>query len=153
MASIRFRQGGVWKDASSYRVRHNGAWITPSRIMARINGAWVQVWQAITGSIAGQIRPQRLGGSASTTYQDRGTLSIILTPAATPTSYRWFVTNDSHSMFFATGTNATCVGSGPNYDQEGWTELGSATINCEVTVNGTVLLLTRSIGYTVPGGI
>jgi hypothetical protein len=136
MASIKFRHGGVWKDASSYRFRHEGIWKTPSRIMARINGAWVQVWQALAVAVAGGFSQTSSGNNR---YTDIGSFYVTRTPTTSPapTAWTWELNDTGGQLsFFSGATSANFSCRGPQWQFGNFNPTFQADVRCTVTIEG-----------------
>lgn len=149
MASIRFRQGGVWKDASSYRYRSGGQWLQPSRIMARISGAWVQVWQAFTAYISGGFNQTSAGNNR---YQDIGSFNVQKSGGGAITSYSWAVNDYGGQLSFFQGANSANYSMrGPQYTPLQFNPTYDVVVGCTFVVDGVTRYAEQTFTYTGTG--
>lgn len=136
MPSMKYRQGGVWKDASSYRYRQGNEWKTPSRILARINGAWVEVWRALQVLVGGSFSATSSGNNR---YTDIGSFYVTRVPTTSPapTSYSWELNDTGGQLsFFSGATSANFSCRGPQYQFGNFNPTYQADIRCTVTIDG-----------------
>lgn len=155
MPGISAKHLGTWKPVKAVWARVAAAWLPVKMVSARTALGWKPVMSSVRAYISGNMIPTKVGGSASTTYNDRGNFSVVSSPTgATISGHQWSITDDGGLLSMSSTTSAICSLTGPSYDLMEEQLYWSFTLRCSAIVNGVRQdVETYSSTYTTRGGI
>ena len=145
--TLHMKDGGSWKTATPY-VRDGGAWKAPA-VYVKDAG----VWKLVHSPVSVSISPPWISDSNTSASWIFGYVNAIVT-GGTATSYTWYLqdqTGGFWSINAGQGTSScqVAIDFAPSF------ELCTATLLCDVVVNGQTYTISCNLSYqntSVGGG-
>lgn len=130
--------------------KHANIWKPAKEWWENVSNVWVKRWSSLAAIVSGYFTQVTQGG---TSVYDRATLTVVTTPASTPTAWAWEFSDSGGFLVPVGGSNSSSfVLRGTFYDYTLPTTTFSVTVWCTVTIAGqTIRTADRTLDYMVGG--
>ena len=116
-------------------------------VKVALNGAWVDVWSALTATIAGGSVAFNLGNKSTPTTRAMAVgCSVAASAGGQPVNYQWSITGTSAGVTAVTLSSANASGVTVNATAR-LNQGGTVNLQCVLSSNGTSLVLSTSASF------